>query len=42
MIQAIKLRVLYAIHMIAPLAFAAWHIQRLQPSTLLELRALFS
>lgn len=42
MIQAIKIRVLYALHMIAPLAFAAWHLERLRPSTLLELRALFS
>lgn len=42
MIQAIKIRAIYALHMLAPLAFAAWHFQRLQPSTLLELRALFS
>lgn len=42
MIKAIKVRAIYAIHMLAPLAFAAWHIERLRPSTLLELRALFS
>ena len=41
MIQAIKLRALYAVHMLAPLAFVAWHIDRLRPETLQGLRALF-
>lgn len=41
MIQAIKLRVLYAIHMLTPIAFAAWHIPRLSHETAAGLRALF-
>lgn len=42
MIQAFRLRAIYAIHMLAPLAFVSWHLDRLRPETLHALRALFS
>jgi hypothetical protein len=35
------LRVIYAAHMLAPLALAAAHIERLDESTVRALRALF-
>lgn len=41
MIRHLKLRCIYAIHMLAPLAFAAWHIPRLSPDTLRGLHTLF-
>lgn len=39
--NTIKARVLYAVHMLAPLSFVLWHIERLDLATLLELRRLF-
>jgi hypothetical protein len=41
MIQYVTLRCLYALHMLAPLAFVAWHTERLSPDTLGALLALF-
>lgn len=38
----IKLRLIYCLHMIAPLAFVSRHIERLSPDTALALRSLFS
>ncbi len=38
----LKLRIIYALHMLAPLALVARHIERLSPSTLSSLRSLFS
>jgi hypothetical protein len=34
-----KLRLIYAIHMLAPLSFVLWHIERLAPDTLRALLA---
>lgn len=42
MIELIKLRTLYALHMILPASVAAWHVARLDTSTLERLRALFT
>lgn len=39
--KTIKLRILYALHMVMPLSLALWHIDRLSPDTLLGLAALF-
>lgn len=37
-----KARIIYALHMILPTSFFAWHLSRLDPNTLEELRRLFA
>lgn len=34
-----KLKLIYAIHMLAPLSFVEWHVARLAPDTLRALAA---
>lgn len=41
MIKQLKLRTLYALHMLAPAALVWWHIDRLAPSTADALASLF-
>lgn len=41
MIQSLKLRAIYALHMLAPLAFVCWHLERLSHETLLALSQMF-
>jgi hypothetical protein len=38
----IKLRIIYALHMLLPLSLAAWHVERLSPDTVRGLLDLFS
>lgn len=38
----IKLRLIYCLHMVAPLALVERHIERLSPDTARALRSLFS
>lgn len=38
----VKLRIIYCLHMLAPIALVARHIERLSPETALALRSLFS
>jgi hypothetical protein len=38
----IKLRIIYSLHMLAPIALVARHIEQLDESTALALRSLFS
>ncbi len=40
--QRLKLRLMYALGMLAPLAWAAGHIERLDADTALALKNLFS
>ncbi len=39
--NTLKLRAIYALHIILPLPVALWHMERLSESTLMQLRALF-
>ena len=41
LLKQLKLRTLYALHMLAPLALALWHVERLAPDTRAGLLALF-
>lgn len=41
MLRALTLRVLYALHMAAPLALALWHVDRLNADTAAALRQMF-
>lgn len=40
--EQLKLRTLYALHMILPASIVAWHLLRLDGHTLERLRALFA
>jgi hypothetical protein len=42
MIERLKLRTIYALHMLAPVAFVAWHIQRLSSDTIQGLSRMFA
>lgn len=41
MIQSLKLRAIYALHMLAPLAFVHWHMAVLSRETLQALSQMF-
>lgn len=41
MLRALTLRVLYALHMAAPLGLALWHVDRLNADTASALRQMF-
>lgn len=41
MIKQLKLRTLYALHMLAPAGLVWWHIERLAPDTVGSLASLF-
>ncbi len=40
--QRIKLRLMYALGMLSPIAWVAWHIERIDADTALALKNLFS
>lgn len=37
----LRLRAIYALHMLAPAAFVLWHVDQLAPDTLTQLARLF-
>lgn len=41
MLRKLKLRTLYALHMLAPAALVWWHVGKLSPTTADALQALF-
>lgn len=38
----LALRLIYSLHMLAPLSLVSWHIERLSPETARALQSLFS
>ena len=39
--RTLKLKLIYALHMVAPLPVVDWHLDRLAPDTLLALRGAY-